>query len=329
LKSNAYLLAWRYAPKVPEPVLRGIANLAADIVWLKQGKGIKRLESNYARVRPELSSREIRKLSRQGMRSYLRYFREAFTLSAVSSAQLAARVRVIGIENIFASLENYGSPVLALGHVGNWDTAGAWVAEHLVPVLTVAEQLKPAEVYQAFVDFRQSLGIEVLGLGAAGVFGSLVAAAKGGEKVIPLLADRDLTHRGIEVDLLGHQARVAVGPATVSLAAGVPLLLTTIHYERLRGTRRKAAGTPWGIVVEFSQPIVRPAGDQAASWSRAGSEVAKSREVEQLTQAWVDKFGEFIKEHTEDWHMLQAVFVADLDADRYAQTLRSAAENEA
>jgi len=313
VNGKAYLLAWRLAPKVPEPILRVIADIAADIAWLKRGKAIRRLESNYAKILPELTEKRIRQLSRKGMRSYLRYFRETFTLPAVTAEQLAARVRAVNTELVYDALAKYGSPVAALGHAGNWDLAGAWAAVHLVPVLTVAEKLKPEEIYQAFVGFRQSIGIEVLGLGDKGVFDKLVAGGKGGGRLIPLLADRDLTYRGVEVDLLGHKARVAAGPAAVALAANVPLLLATIHYEKLHGSRRKTARTPYGIVITFSQ--ISPTDFDAHG---------ESQTVQVLTQAWVNKYGEFLKHHTEDWHMLQAVFIEDLDADKYAETLRKA-----
>jgi len=344
LNSKAFLAAWKLAPKVPEPILRGLANLAADVAWLKRGKGVQRLENNYRRVRPELSDKHIRALSRQGMRSYLRYFREAFTLPAVTGQQLAARTRVVGAEHVRNALRDFGSPVIALSHSGNWDLAGAWAAAHLVPVLTVAEKLEPAEVYQAFVNFRNSLGIEVLGLGDNGVFDSLVAGAKRGGLIIPLLADRDLTYRGVEVELLGHKARVAAGPAAVSLEAGVPLLLATIHYEKLNGKRRKAAGTPWGIVITFIQvrnPEVNsfairdsatPVSTSAQNDDLSGvilrpTGSAESQKVNELTQAWVDQLGEFLKEHTEDWHMLQSVFVEDLDPTKYEATLQKARLN--
>ena len=49
-----------------------------------------------------------------------------------------------------------------------------------------------------------------------GTTNSLVAAVRSGEPaLIPLLADRDLSNSGIEVELLGESARVAAGPAAL------------------------------------------------------------------------------------------------------------------
>ncbi|WP_278234544.1 phosphatidylinositol mannoside acyltransferase [Isoptericola sp. AK164] len=309
-----YTFAWRHAHRVPEPVLRAAATLAADLTWLRHGAGVRRLEANYARIRPDLDARAVRRLSREGMRRYLRYFREAFTLQGADADQLAARVRAEGEENVRPVLDDGGSVVLALTHAGNWDLAGAWATPHLAPVLTVAERLEPAALFTEFVAFRRSIGIDVLALGDDGVFRDLVRGAEDGPRLVPLLADRDLTARGVEVDLRGHRARVAAGPAALALAAGAPLVPVGVFHERLHGERRRRAGSAWGIVVRFLPPVPVPdAGDRRTQIAR-------------LTQGWVDAVGEFLVERTADWHMLQKVFVDDLDPERYARTRARAGE---
>ncbi len=80
LASRGLLAAVRWAPRVPESLVRGGANVAADVAWLRHGAGVRRLESNLAKVRPDATPRELRSLSRAGMRAYLRYYAEAFTL---------------------------------------------------------------------------------------------------------------------------------------------------------------------------------------------------------------------------------------------------------
>ncbi len=37
-----------------------------------------------------------------------------------------------------------------------------------------------------------------------------------------------------------------------------------------------------------------------------------------MTQACADVLGAVVREHTEDWHMLQRVFLEDLDPERLA-----------
>jgi phosphatidylinositol dimannoside acyltransferase len=305
---KAFTFAWRNAHKVPEPVLRGLFSAIADVAWATRKGGVRQLERNLARVRPDLDARGLRRLSRAGMRSYMRYYREAFTLPAASAAQVTARVRLEGYENCLQFIEQGVTPVLALGHLGNWDLAGAFATPHIAPVLTVAERLKPEELFQEFLAFRNSLGIEILALGDGDVFRELMRGARSTGRLIPLLADRDLTSRGVEVDLFGERARVAAGPAALAVSTGAPLMATAIRYERLTGERRRAAGTPWGIVIRFFPPVEVP------------QDVPRSERVAAVTQAWVDDLAVGITQAPQDWHMLQKVFVADLDPDRYART---------
>lgn len=319
--AKAYSFAWRHASKVPEPILRGAFTLVADVLWWRRGDGVRRMEANYARVRPELDAAAIRRLTRVGMRSYMRYFREAFTLRSVTTEQVGARVRVEGYEHVRAVHEDGTAVTLALGHLGNWDLAGAWATPNLAPVLTVAEKLKPEALYEEFVAFRRSIGIEVLGLGDSGVFRQLVRAGKDGRRTIPLLADRDLTASGIEVGLCGHRARVAAGPAALALAAGIDLVPMMVRYERLDRTRRAVARTPWGIVLRFYPPVPVPDVDPALSASDR-----RRAQIAAMTQGWVDAMADTLRESTEDWHMLQKVFVEDLDPERYAKTQADAGE---
>jgi len=316
----AHLFAWRNAAKIPQPLARALANRAADVAWRRRGKGVRRLESNYAKVRPDLSEVGIRELSREGMRSYLRYYYEAFTAQAASAEQLRHRVRLVGREHVAKVIDGEASAVLAIGHMANWDVAGAWGSQHLAPVVTVAERLEPPELYQKFLEFRQLIGMEILTLGDPGVFDTLVQRASGtaGTRVIALVADRDLTSRGVEVDLAGHRARIAAGPATVALAAGIDLIPVVLYYEPLTGERRRLAGAPWGVVMEVHPAVPVPEFD--ASLSEADQHRAQ---VAAMMQGWADVIGAGIQRHTADWHMLQRVFVEDLDPDWSVEALET------
>lgn len=312
--AKVFTLASSGVQHLPEPVARGLFSLVADAVWALRAGGVEQLERNLARVRPGLDRRALRRLSRRGMRAYLRYYCEAFQLPRLSEDQVRARVRVIGDGAVRETLAGGRSVVCALGHNGNWDLAGAWGAKNLGSVVTVAEHLEPEEVFQGFLDFRTALGMTIIPFDkGSGVFRQLIRHARTSASMVPLLADRDLTATGVEVDLLGHRARVAPGPAALALATGLPLHPTMIRHERLTGARRRAAGSRWGIVIEFLPRVDRGTDDGEAA-----------PDVATLTQRWVDALGARIREHPADWHMLQPVFLADLDPDRLARASASA-----
>ncbi|WP_404348281.1 phosphatidylinositol mannoside acyltransferase [Phycicoccus jejuensis] len=290
-------LGWAAVRRMPERAAYRLFDAVADLTVARGGAA--RMRANYARVRPELDDAALDALVRDGMRSYLRYYCEAFRLPELGPDELAARVRLEGDAPVREALDAGGSVVCFLGHLGNWDLAGAWCTVHLGPVTTVAERLEPEEVFREFLAFREGLGMTILPLtGGPAVFPALREAARR-PGLVPLLADRDLTHQGVTVDLCGHPARMAPGPAALALAERRPLFPVSIRHER--------RGRGWGIVITFHPAVTVP-------------ETGATREkVVSMVQQCADALGSAVREHTADWHMLQRVFLEDLDEDRLAR----------
>lgn len=296
----AFRAGWRALRLLPAPLAYALFDAVAAVVTRRDGPSVQRLRSNYARVRPDLGPAELQELTADGVRRAFRYYVEAFRLPALSGEQVDDLVHITGTEPMLAELEQ-GRPVLAfLGHTGNWDLAGAWCARHLGHVVTVAERLRPEEMFQAFLDFREGeLGMTIHPA-ERGTFAALLAQLRTGDPVVmPLLSDRDLSASGVEVDLAGERARVAAGPAALAVETGVPLFPVTMRHVR-RGRHR------WGLDI-----TVHPAVDVPAEGTR-------TQRVAAATQACADALGAAIREHPQDWHMMQRVFVADLSARRRA-----------
>ena len=241
------------------------------------------------------------------MRSYMRYFYEAFALPGITPDQILARVRT-DIDPQLHEDVRAGSVVMALPHMGNWDLIGAWACRELATVLTVAERLEPEDLFEQFVSFRQLLGMRIIGQShGEKVFDRLLEAASQGHYVVALLADRDLSSAGITAPLGGATARVAAGPAAIAQRLGRPLYAASIHYEPLTGQRRRRAGSPWGLVL-------------TARRVPAPQQMEGREQVVAHTRAWVAALDPLLAEHAEDWHMLQPVFDADLDQERLARS---------
>ncbi len=81
LTDAGYALGWSLVCRVPESWARGAFEFGADLAWRRQGPRVQVLESNLRRVTgPSVTGKELRALSRQTMRSYARYWLEAFRL---------------------------------------------------------------------------------------------------------------------------------------------------------------------------------------------------------------------------------------------------------
>jgi KDO2-lipid IV(A) lauroyltransferase len=295
---TAYRAGWSLVRRLPERLAYAVFDLIADVAARRGGSGVARMRANFARVRPELDAAGLDALVRAGLRSYFRYWCEAFRLPDLTEADLVARVRTLGDAPVRAHLGAGKPAVMFLGHMGNWDLAGAWSTTQLAPVTTVAERLKPEELYDEFLGFRERLGMRILPLtGGSDVFRELTKALRA-SAFVALLADRDLTAGGVEVDFCGHRARMAVGPAALAVTTGAALHPVSVHYER------RATGRGYELVIVFHDRVEVPA-------------TGTTREkVAMMTQACADALTDAVREHTEDWHMMQRVFVEDLDPAR-------------
>ncbi|MFD7716990.1 phosphatidylinositol mannoside acyltransferase [Streptomyces sp. NPDC059814] len=290
ISDGLYGLGWAAVKKLPEPAARALFRTIADQVWKRRGKSVLRLESNLARVVPDASPARLAELSRAGMRSYMRYWMESFRLPTWSAGRIKDSIEVADTHRLTEGLDAGRGVVLALPHLGNWDLAGAWVTTDLkVPFTTVAERLKPESLYDRFVAYREGLGMEVLAHNGGTAFGTLAQRLRAGGLVC-LVADRDLSASGVEVTFFGDAARMPAGPSLLAQQTGALLLPVTLHYD----------DTPV-MKARIHPPVEVPgSGDRAQRTSV-------------MTQALADAFALGIAEHPEDWHMLQRLWLADLE----------------
>jgi lauroyl/myristoyl acyltransferase len=285
-----YVSGWRLVRRLPERFAHALFARAADQVYRRDGASVRRLRSNLARVRPDLDREALESLTQAGVRSYLRYWCESFRLPAWPLDDLVRRTRTVNEEMFRGAHAEGRGLVTALPHMGNWDWAGAWACATGMPLTTVAERLRPERLYDEFVAYRASLGMEILPSGAGATFATLVDRVQRG-RLVPLLSDRDLTRSGVEVQLCGEAARMPRGPAELARRTGAPLVPVTLHYEGHE------------MVLTFHDPVPHAEGDEG---------------IVTMMQTVADRFTDGLRSHPEDWHMMQRVFTADLDPARFA-----------
>jgi lipid A biosynthesis lauroyl acyltransferase len=317
---RAFALARAAVERLPESVGRALFSAAGTAMGLSGSAGARRLRANQARIRPGLGPVRARLLSSAAMRSYMRYYYECFRLPVLGEDRILARVQLDNDAELRADLASGRSATAALVHAGNWDMAGAWACIDLAPVHTLAERLEPAGLYEDFLRFRTGLGMTIYPVVRGG--GGLRALEEdmaAGVCFTPILADRDLTASGVEVRLAGHAMLVAPGPALLAQRTGCAIYPVFSRYERLARRRRAAAGTRWGLRLTVGEPVRAETTPDSDSRERAA-------DVRRMSQEWMDQFEPWLRAHLEDWHMLQRVFVSDLDPERLARARARAAE---
>jgi KDO2-lipid IV(A) lauroyltransferase len=289
LTDGLYGLGWSAVKTLPEPAARALGRTVADAAWRQRGKGVQRLEANLARVVPGAGPDRLRALSRQGMRSYLRYWMESFRLPAWSKDRIRTGFAPQDVHWLTDGLAAGRGVILALPHMGNYDLAGAWVTTKLeTPFTTVAERLKPETLYDRFVAYREGLGMEVLPHTGGAAFGTLARRLRAGGLVC-LVADRDLSKSGVEVDFFGEKTRMPAGPAMLAQQTGALLLPVTLWYDQSPVMQGKV-----------HPPVEVPADGDRASRTAV------------MTQVLANTYESGIAEHPQDWHMLQRLWLSDL-----------------
>lgn len=275
----AYAGGWAVVRALPEPVALRLFQAGADLAARRGGKGVDRLRTNLSRVAPD---QDLDALTRDALRSYARYWCEVFRLPVLPPERLLADTATEGAQAFHAAVAAPEGLVLALPHSGNWDQAGAWCGAQGIGFTTVAERLRPESLFDRFVAFRESLGMEVLPLtgSARPAYDVLVERLEAGG-VLCLLADRDLSARGVDVQLFGRTARMPAGPASLALRTGSVLMPVTLSFR------------PGGWAIVFHPAVPHT-------------------DVATMTQAMADAFGRGIADHPADWHMLQKLWLEDL-----------------
>lgn len=292
LVSGGFAAGWQVVRALPAPAARALFENAGELAARRNGPAVRRLRANLSRVVPSADPHALDALVRAGMRSYARYWCEAFRLPSLDPAEVHRRMDplVTGAGPVFEALDAGRGVVFALPHSGNWDLAGVWMVESLrragrEPVLTtVAERLRPESLYRQFVAYRESLGFEVLAVDdAVGTHRALTARLRGGG-VACLVSDRDLTAGGgVEVSFFGEPTRFPAGPARLASLTGALLVPAFPRF------------TPDGWALPIAAPVP----------------VAGRADVPAATQAVADAFTALIVSAPEDWHMLQPLWDVD------------------
>jgi KDO2-lipid IV(A) lauroyltransferase len=238
--------------------------------------------ANQARVLGvEPTSQLAAYAAREAFDLYARYWYDTFHLRSLSPAELHERTEVEGSHHVDTALAAGRGCIAVLPHMGNWDVAGRWMVVNGYRLAAVAEELKPPRLFELFLRHREELGMRIIPLSRENDVGRRLASLLAENWVVALVADRDLSGRGIEVEMFGAPRRLPAGPAMLSITSGAPLLVCPV-YTTERGWR-----------IHIGEPLVL---------ERTGNTRA---DVTELTRRIAVEFERGIAARPADWHLFQ------------------------
>ena len=281
IAAYAYFAGWRIVRWLPEKSAYRLAYAVADFLTKRNGKNVSRLRSNLRRTKPDITPLDLDLLVFNAMRSYMRYWCDTFRFPDWSSQRVRESVSVTNEHLLTDAIAAKTGVIVTLPHAGNWDHAGAYFCAKGIHLVTVAERLKPEKLFLKFLEYRQAMGMEVLPLDGR-VLGALAQRLRQGA-LVALVADRDLSRTGIDVEFFGGPSRMPAGPALLALKTDAPLITAFVSY------------TESGIHIDFNE----------VSIPTSGSDEAK---VSQIVQNMAHLFETGISAYPQDWHMLQRIW---------------------
>jgi lauroyl/myristoyl acyltransferase len=282
----AFRTAAAIAQAAPDGIGRSVARAAARAKALLVPRERARVVRNQARVRGPLDRVSAWRAVFATYDSYGRYWHELFRLPRDARQSLEPRFDADGFEHVAEPIAAGTGVILALPHVGGWEFAGAWLAARGYPPTVVVERVDPPVLFEWFVAVRRTLGMHVVALGPDA--GPAVARALRDNQVVCLLADRDLSGDGVEVEFFGETTTLPAGPAMLALRTGAPLVPVAAYF-RPRGRHYAKIGPP--VPAERSGRL--------------------RDDVVRITQELAHRFEGLIREAPEQWHLMQPNWPSD------------------
>lgn len=279
-----YILAWRILRALPEVFAYSLFDRGARWLVERNGKSVQRLRKNLMTVKTDYSKSQMENLVAMGMASYLRYWCDTFRFPNWDKDRINSTVTVTREHLLLDGIKSGRGVIVSLPHAGNWDHAGAYFCLKGIHLVTVAERLKPERLFLEFLRYRQAMGMEVLALDSRSIV-TLAQRLREGH-LVALVADRDLSKSGIDVQFFGKPSRMPAGPAVLALKTGAVFLTAFVNY------------TKTGIHITFDE-ILLP------------SEGSQEEKVSYLVQQSASNFERGIEQYPEDWHMLQRIWIDD------------------
>jgi KDO2-lipid IV(A) lauroyltransferase len=236
---------------------------------------------------PGLGGAELEAKVDEVFASYGRYYAESLRLPSLSFFAIDSAMSCQGIDHIGDAIEAGRGCILALPHLGGWEWAGMWLIEQGFPMTVVVEALQPPDLFDWFVQLRQSYGMEVVPVGRTA--GAAVLRALKANRVVCLLCDRNVgDSSGIEVEFFGEKTSLPGGPATLALRTGAALLPTAVYF----------------VGRDSHLGVVRPPVDTTR-------QASLRQDVQRVTEDLTHELEDLIRREPTQWHLLQPNWPSD------------------
>jgi phosphatidylinositol dimannoside acyltransferase len=293
----AYRGAEALVKVLPQSVSYWLGDRAADILIATGEHRFDGLRDNLRHVVPGIRERPLDHLVRRNVRNLTHCWVDVMEMSSPRT-NLPSRIDIDSLEHMEDAIARGNGVVVASMHFGSWEVGLAGWNKMGGKMALLAEVLRPARLFDRVVGARGAQGVHVIPidtesmreggvqvarrLGAASMREVFKVLKSGG--VVAMALDRDLIGNGEPMEFFGQPAPIPVGAVEIAIRAGaavVPIILFRNKYR----------------VHAVVHPEIRYAPDQP-----------RDAEVRKTAQVLLRIFEQAIREHPEQWHVLDPIW---------------------
>jgi KDO2-lipid IV(A) lauroyltransferase len=239
--------AWalRHLPERPVVALLARAFQATYLAWPAKRRWSNANFGHVLGLAP--GDPAVRRLALAAYAAYARYLVELMRLPARPDESYAARVDLVGIEEVLERWRASGRGlILTAGHVGSNEAVAAGIAHRGFPIGVLADDTSFPELFDLLRRQRESWGLSIIPWrNMRDLFGVLRRS-----EILALLVDWGYRDDGVPVRLFDAWTCLPAGPAMLAAKTGVPIVHITVRRE---GERMVVSAEP-AIDVPSSSP---------------------------------------------------------------------------
>jgi lauroyl/myristoyl acyltransferase len=201
--------------------------------------------------------RALEALVRSAFKHHASYIVEMARAPRFTSSWVEERIEVENPVEVDAWLTKGRALILIGLHLGAIEVPGIFAIHHVGRMVSPMETVANARVQRYIFSTRDTIGIRIVNLEEAG--GELLAALRRNEAV-GLVADRNLTGGGIEVELFGALTKIPAGPVLLAAETGAPTYMSAVRRVgpgRYRGRVRQLPAPEGANRRERSRAMAR------------------------------------------------------------------------
>jgi lauroyl/myristoyl acyltransferase len=284
---------------LPQAVSYWLGDRAADALLATGRHRFDGLRDNLRHVLPGIGDRPLERLVRRNIRNLTHCWVDVMEMSS-RRTNLPSRIDIESVEHIEAAMARGNGVVVASMHFGSWEVGLAGWNKMGRKMALLAEVLRPAKLFDRVVGARSAQGVHVIPidteamregdlqvarrLGAASMREVFKVLRSGG--VVAMALDRDLIGNGEPMEFFGQPAPIPIGAVEIAIRAGAAVVPIVLFRDRYR-----------------VRAVVHPEIPYA-------QEQPRDAEVRKTAQVLLRIFEQAIREHPEQWHVLDPIWPA-------------------